>query len=467
MSAETFSDHLIQKFPYTPTPQQVNMMKSLAEFTFSEDKCFIVSGYAGTGKTSVIGHLIKSLSQVKKNAVLLAPTGRAAKVLSSYSGVQASTIHKKIYSVQKTKAGNVIFVRNVNKHKNTLFIVDEASMISNEMEFGKKSVLGDLMEYVFAGPQCKLIFIGDNAQLPPVGSDQSAALDEKFLENDFDITCRKEILKEVVRQAQLSGILHNATLLRNMQEKEQKGTPTFVTKGFNDIYRMTGEKLEDGLHYAYAKYGIEETVVLCRSNKQANQYNQNIRRRILYKEEELSAGDLLLVVKNNYFWLPETSEAGFLANGDILEVQRVKGDEEKHGFRFATISVRHTDYENAAVFDCKILLDVITVESASLSGEEIQQLFEKVMLEYEDEPDMKKRRELVRKDPYYNALQVKFAYAFTCHKAQGGQWKAVFIDQGYLKEEMIDNQYYRWLYTAFTRASKELFLVNFAPVFFN
>jgi exodeoxyribonuclease-5 len=472
MDIQKVNAALRKQFAFDPTPGQDLLISAISNFMLStaSHDTFLIKGYAGTGKTSIVSALVKTLPEFKLKSVLLAPTGRAAKVLSNYSGKPAYTIHKKIYKQKATGGSALQFVRQMNLHTNTLFIVDEASMINNQSDEIKsstqKNLLDDLMDYVFEGSQCKLILIGDTAQLPPVGSDASPALDEEYLKAAFDLSLTVIELTEVVRQKKRSGILENATGLRERIRTETAGIPQFGTKGFSDIYRMTGERLEDGLNYAYNKYGVEDSIIICRSNKQANLYNQQIRARIRWMEEDVATGDYMMVVRNNYFWLPEESQSGFIANGDIIEILKVKGYMELYGFRFAKVLFRLIDFPNEQPIESIIILDTIMSESPALSYADNKKLFEAVMEDYADIPQKYKKIQEVKKSPYFNALQVKFAYAVTCHKAQGGQWKAVFVDQGYLTEENVNTEFLRWLYTAITRASDELFLVNFNDKFF-
>ncbi|HEV7230068.1 MAG TPA: AAA family ATPase [Bacteroidia bacterium] len=467
-----FQDILRSNFPFETTTGQRTLLEKLAAFMLSRDdrNCFVMRGYAGTGKTTIVGALVKSLPALRGKCSLMAPTGRAAKVLSAYSGMQALTIHKKIYMHNSDGAGSGRFVRKENLHTNTLFIVDEASMISGltQPEFmGGTSLLHDLIEYVYSGVNCRLILIGDVAQLPPIGLDISPALDPVFLKKEYYLNADGFELTDVVRQAQESGILHNATKIRDMINQEEFTFPRFDLKGFKDIVRLTGEDLEDALNASYSKYGAEGTIVLCRSNKRANLFNQQIRARIRWQESEISAGDFMMVVKNNYHWLPEKSSAGFIANGDIAEIQKVGKIEEMHGFRFADVRLRLIDYPDEKEIEAKILLDTILSESPSMSQADNKKLFESVYSEHGEIEDRRFRMQKVKKDPYFNALQVKFAYAVTCHKAQGGQWESVFVEQGYLTEEMINREFMRWLYTALTRATEKLYLVNFSKEFFD
>ncbi len=456
-------------FPHEPTEQQLHLFEDLHHFllTTIERSAFVLKGYAGTGKTTSVSALVKLLPKYTYRSVLLAPTGRAAKVVANYSGKTAYTIHKRIYRKQETR-GQTKFVLNNNTLSDTIFIVDEASMITNESdrsEIWGKGVLADLIRFVYSGKNCKLLLIGDTAQLPPVGSDYSPALDTKYLEHEFDLSIAEFELTEVLRQQKESGILRNATEIRNLIREEVPSIPQIITKGYVDCYQCNGERLPDGLQYAYDKFGIENTLLVCRSNKSANGYNQQIRARILYREEEISTNDYLMVVRNNYFWLPDKSEIGFIANGDIVRIRKIKGFTELHGCRFADLIIELCDYDNLEV-ECKVVLDTLVSESPSLSTAESQMLYESVLEDYAYLPNKRERNAKVKEDPFYNALQVKFAYAVTCHKAQGGQWDAVFIDQGYLNEQMINQDFLRWMYTAVTRATKELYFVNFSDKFF-
>lgn len=463
---------LKKQFAFAPTQGQEKLIDAISKFLIDPDQraAFLIKGYAGTGKTTIISALVKMLPEFKMKSVLLAPTGRAAKVLSNYSGKAAFTIHKKIYKQKATGGASLQFIRQLNLHTNTLFIVDEASMISNQGDdlksSNQKNLLEDLIDYIYEGSNCKLILIGDTAQLPPVGSSESPALDLDYLKSSFDIEIKAVELTEVVRQKQQSGILENATKVRELIRQGAEIIPQFMTKGYPDIFRMTGERLEDGLNYAYNKFGVEDTIIICRSNKHANLYNQQIRSRIRWMEEEIATGDYMMVVRNNYFWLSEESQAGFIANGDIIEILKVKGYIELYGFRFANVLYRLVDFPNEPPVESTIMLDTIMAETPALSYADNKRLFDAVMEDYMDIPDKRKRIQEVKKSPYFNALQVKFAYAVTCHKAQGGQWKAVFVDQGYLTEEKVNTEFLRWLYTAITRASDELFLVNFNTQFF-
>jgi exodeoxyribonuclease-5 len=360
------------------------------------------------------------------------------------------------------------FVLGDNLMENTLFIVDEASMIADEAhDYSRRSLLQDLVSYVYNGKNCKLMLVGDTAQLPPVGSDTSPALVKDVLNSQFGLEVFNFELTDVVRQEKQSGILHNATQLRELIRKEKEIFPQFKIKGYKDIFRMTGERLVEGINYAYDKYGMENTIVICRSNKNANAYNQNIRNRILYREEEITGGDHIMIVRNNYFWLkPEDNSGDFIANGDIARIRKVRRVEEQYGFRFAEVVIELLDYPDQEPLTCKVILDTLYCETPSLSNLDSKRLYEAVLQDYMHIENKKFRMDELKKDPYYNALQIKFAFAVTCHKAQGGQWPAVFIDQGYLTDEMLNTEFLRWLYTGVTRSSAELFLVNFSDQFF-
>lgn len=467
---------LTEHFPYEPTPGQEQLIGLISEFLLDRENrnLLVIKGYAGTGKTTLVKSVVDVLDMYNHGCVLLAPTGRSAKVLSNYSGKHAFTIHKKIYKLLQGNEGAVHLTLQQNFHKNTLFIVDEASMIANNTAgsggnmFSGRALLDDLMEYVYNENNCRLILIGDTAQLPPAGMDISPALDISALKSGFGIKVRSFEMTEVVRQEAGSGILFNATALRKLIAADKKDyQPKFVLKGFNDIIRINSEELEDALNDAYSAHDAEETIVVCRSNKRANLYNGQIRARILGRESEICGGDLLMAVKNNYFWLPETSKAGFIANGEMMVVRRIRTAHNYYGFRFAEAIVSLIDYENEGDVDVILLLDTVTSEKPALSVEESRRLYEGIMDEYADIPEKRKRMRKVRENKFYNALQVKFAWALTCHKSQGGQWKNVFIEQGYLKENTVDKEYLRWLYTALTRATGKVYLVNFNEKFFN
>ena len=457
------TENIIQNLGHPPTQDQLNAITKLAVFCSpgNQQQVFILKGYAGTGKTSLISALVKSLPTVKLKSALLAPTGRAAKVLSSYSDKPALTIHKRIYKRAVDDFGNTSFILQANFHTHTIFIVDEASMISASGSLMNNSnLLRDLMDYVFSGITCKLIFIGDTAQLPPVGLSVSPALDESHFEEFFRIRPAGIELREVVRQTLDSGIYFNATKIRDLIRNQVNQQPQFLTDAFPDIRHITGADLEDEVNSAYGKYGEDETIVICRSNKRANLFNQQIRHRIRFTENEINAGDYMMVVKNNYMWLKEESKAGFIANGEIIELQKITKVYERYGFKFADVRMRMVDHDDPPM-DVKLLLDTIMIEAPALSQAQNMHLYKSVVADHEGIEDKKKKQLSIKNDPHLNALQVKFAYAVTCHKAQGGQWDVVFIDQGYLTDQMINEEYMRWLYTAITRAKKKLFLLNF------
>ncbi len=470
--ASAFYTLLKSKFPFEPTSKQDEVLMQISQFVFdkSSSSVYMLKGYAGTGKTSIIGTLVSNLWQAKKSAVLMAPTGRAAKVISSYSKKEAFTIHKKIYFPKKQKSGGIRFVMQPNKHRNTIFIVDEASMIpdtpSDSKLFENGSLLDDLMQYVYSGHQCKLLLIGDVAQLPPVKSELSPALDANRLELNYNKTVTGLELDEVVRQDQDSGILENATQLRSTLETGLYESFKFNVSGFSDIVRLIdGYEIMDAINEAYSDLGYEETAIIVRSNKRANLYNKQIRERILFKDSELSTGDYLMVVKNNYFWIKPTTEAGFIANGDIIEVLEIYNLKELYGFRFAEVKVRMVDYPRMRPFETVLMLDTLSVESASLSYDESNRLYNEVVKDYANETSNYKRFLGVKKNKYFNALQVKFSYAITCHKSQGGQWNTIFVEQPYAPNG-IDKEYVRWLYTAVTRAKGKLYLIGFKDDFF-
>jgi len=472
MTSSEFYVLLKSQFPFAATTQQDIVLEQLSQFITSTaaNSLYVLKGYAGTGKTTIIGTIVTNLWKIKKSAVLLAPTGRAAKVISNYSGKEAFTIHKKIYFPKKDKGGAVKFVLQPNKHKKTLFIVDEASMIpdvaGDSKLFENGSLLDDLMQYVYSGHQCKLLLIGDTAQLPPVKLELSPALNEENLELNYNKEVTKMELTEVVRQQQDSGILVNATEIRSALSHSLYDTFQFNLSGFKDIVRLVdGHDIMDAINDAYSNLGYEETAIIVRSNKRANMYNQQIRSRILFNENELSTGDFLMVVKNNYFWIKATTEAGFIANGDIVEVLEIFNIKELYGFRFAEVQVKMVDYPKMRPFETVLLLDTIAAETPSLPYEESNKLYQEVMKDYENETSNYKKFLKVKNNKHFNALQVKFSYAMTCHKSQGGQWHTVFVEQPYLPNG-IDRDYLRWLYTAVTRAKEKLYLLGFKDDFF-
>ncbi|MGC9151677.1 MAG: ATP-dependent DNA helicase [Microbacter sp.] len=458
---------IIAQLSFEPTDQQRMLLDQIASFIVSrqQDHLFLLKGYAGTGKTSVVSAVVKTLLELNQKVVLLAPTGRAAKVLAHYAGYLAKTIHKHIYR-QKSMT-ETLFVLDKNLQKETLFIVDEASMIANNtssgMLFGSGQLLDDLLRFVQSAEGCRLILLGDDAQLPPVMQPLSPALDKSKLES-YGMRVTEFTLTQVVRQATQSGILFNATLIRQMLEENVWPKAVQFNLHFPDIKRLSGDEIMDAIETTYAHLDIEETIFITRSNKQANIYNNGIRNRILQKESEIATGDLLMVVKNNYFWSKPYEDLDFLANGDIEKVVRVIRFHEMYGFRFVDVLLQLLDYDHE--IEARLLLDSLQTESPKQLEELNQKLFQAVSEDYAEIKNKRERAKQMQQNPYLNALQVKFAYAVTCHKAQGGQWHTVFIDQGRINEDQLDAEYYRWLYTGFTRATDMLFLINFPDHFF-
>tara|TARA_B110000046_G_scaffold1159_1_gene1283 strand:- start:74 stop:1498 length:1425 start_codon:yes stop_codon:yes gene_type:complete len=472
MDSSEFKKLLSQRFPFVATDSQKFWLESIVDFLYTPDKniLYLLKGYAGTGKSTLIGHVVKLLNMANYKAVLMAPTGRAAKVIANYSGKKAFTIHKQIYFTKAEKGSGVQFVLKPNKYRNTLFIVDEASMIGDDRQsaklFENGSLLDDLMQYVDAGTNCKLLLVGDPAQLPPVHLTISPALDGEYLENKFNKEVIEWELKEVVRQQQDSGILANATQLRLQMNEEHLDSFLFDLTIAKDVQRLQdGNEILELLDDALRNGGIEETVFIVRSNKRANLYNQQIRSRILFLEADLSAGDNLMVVKNNYFWLKPESDPGFIANGDLVKVLRILSHHELYNFKFSKVEVQLVDYPDEKPFETVVLLDTLSSESPSLTYEEGNQFYQAVQEDYQHLSTKYKRFLAVKNNPYFNALQVKYSYAITCHKSQGGQWENVFIEQPYLPDGP-DLSYFRWLYTALTRAQTNLYLVGFQNDFF-
>lgn len=480
------TEKIKENFGFVPTAEQSEVIHKMGQFLTSRHdmELFLLRGYAGTGKTTLVGALVKTLAELKQPVVLMAPTGRAAKVFSSYAGCPASTIHKRIYR-QKTITDADSFSLNVNLSKHTLFIVDEASMISNEglssSTFGTGRLLDDLIQYVYSGEGCRLMLMGDTAQLPPVGDEESPALMPSVLAS-YGLQVYEHTLTQVMRQLSESGILYNATMIRcRLMELNGAEMPDFMDsygpsdsspasvidyKAFADVCRLPGDELVESLTTAYSHWGADDCMIICRSNKRANIYNQGIRNMILYREEELSTGDRIMVVKNNYYWIErlvreqhQAQPLSFIANGDIAVVRRVRRVRELYGFRFADVLLSFPDYDDYEL-ETTVLLDTLHSESPSLTREESNRLFEAVMEDYADISQKKERYKQLREDPHFNALQIKYAYAVTCHKAQGGQWSAIYLDQGFLPPDTSDTDYYRWLYTAFTRATEQVYLVN-------
>ncbi len=480
-------EQILLNFTFKPTSSQEEVLDSLCDFILSpnNDEAFVLRGFAGTGKTSLIGALVKTMEQLQRQCVLMAPTGRAAKVFSLYANHPAFTIHKRIYR-QKSIDKDSIFSLNYNMLANVLFIVDEASMISNEglsgSIYGTGRLLDDLIHFVYGGRGCRLILMGDTAQLPPVGEEESPALQDEMI-SGYGLDVRLHTMREVVRQQGESGILWNATHLRQLIENEEYfDLPKIRFAGFNDVRNVPGSELIEAINDSYSHCGLDDTMVVCRSNKRAYIYNNGIRNQILGREEELSTGDLLMIAKNNYYWMegelgirneeplarrsqseiPNSSlltPNSFIANGDIAIVERVRNIRELYGFRFADCQLRLPDYDDYEL-EATVLLDTLHTEAPALTHEQSERLFNNVMEDYMDIPNKRERMKRMREDPYYNALQIKYAYAVTCHKAQGGQWSRVFIDQGYMTEEMLGPDYFRWLYTALTRATETVYLVN-------
>ena len=451
---------IIEELPYTPNNEQKDAITNLAEFLCCREQnvLFLLRGHAGTGKTSLVGALIRVLKKAQMKTVLIAPTGRAAKVMASYSGENAYTIHNKIY--RQNAFGNEKFSLSDNKAIDTLFIVDESSMITNKGEsiFGSGNLLDDLITFVYNGAGCRLIVIGDDAQLPPVGEEKSPAMSKDWLEG-YGLEVKESYLSTVARQDGDSGILHNATLIRKKIENGSRiSLPELQIEGFDDVKSINGAAFTEALEDEYAKYGSEETIVITRSNKQALIYNQGIRRQVLQRDDEIGGGDIVMIIKNNYFWGKEYKNLEFLANGDMAEVIRVRRHEELYGLRFAEATLRMIDYDQE--IDAKILLDSIYADTPQATKELNDKLFKGVEEDYSDILNKRDRMKKIAEDEHYNALQIKFGYAITCHKAQGGQWDSVFIDQGSLSYEQSED-YYNWLYTSITRAKKKLYFVNF------
>ncbi len=469
MREKIIFDHLCRNLGNTPTDDQSEALRQISAFICDKnsDTIFLLTGYAGTGKTSIISSMVSTLNLLRIRPVLLAPTGRAAKVLESFTGKKAFTIHKKIYRQKSQKDGIGSFVLDRNLQTGTFFIVDEASMVSNSQNdsslFGSGKLLDDLIEFVYSGTGCRLLIAGDTAQLPPVGSAVSPALDPAVLgEYGFKL-CFSE-LKQVVRQSESSGILMNATRVRQQIAGNDLVHPYLDCVIFNDVGRISGEELIDELGTAYGTCGIEETIIVVNSNKQANRYNQGIRNRIFFREEEISPGDMVMVVKNNYFKTGVEEETGFIANGDIAAIKRIDGTEERYGFRFADMVLKFNDYD--LELDSKVMLDVLHLDAPALPSDKSSELFRNILAGYPGIKNRRKQYEAVREDPFFNALQIKFAYAVTCHKAQGGQWERVFIDQGMFNRLEISVDYLRWFYTALTRSTDRIYLINFSGEWF-
>lgn len=467
MNPEKFCSELKALFPFEPTESQERWFPEVTDFIFDSKKnnVLVLTGYAGTGKTTLIGSLVKQLKRSGFNAVLMAPTGRAAKVMATYSHFPAYTIHKQIYYPKSESGGGLTFQLKQNKHKRTFFIVDEASMIGDDRKqeklFENGALLLDLIQYVSEGDRCKLIFVGDPAQLPPVHLQLSPALDVEELQHFHFENVVAVQLDHIVRQAHDSGILMNATQLREHLKNGVFDQFQFDVAGRKDIfYTNNGLDLTEAIEDAYAQSGVDQTVFIVRSNKRANAYNENIRKRILGLEDELACGDQLMVVKNNYFWLAPESKPGFIANGDVIEILSIQSRKQLYGFSFAEVSVRMVDYPDEKPFDTVLLLDTLKLDTPALDFTSSNALYQAVMEDYAHERSKFKRFLKVKTNPFFNALQVKYSYAVTCHKSQGGQWDFVFIEKPYLTDGPNES-YMRWLYTAITRAKKRLYLVGF------
>ena len=475
MESHELERNLLEHFALIPTQDQQKAINHISRFHTSkkENPAYILKGYAGTGKTSLLGAYVKTLAQTGQKFVLMAPTGRAAKVLSAYTGRTAHTIHRYIYFIVTASNGIPKVTLGKNKLHNTVFIVDEASMISdssinNQGGFASRSLLDDLIEFIYSASGNKLIMVGDTAQLPPVGLDISPALDFEYLKSSFNLTAHSFEMKEVMRQSLDSGILFSATLLREKLSELNSDLPMLELNGFkNDVKIITdGNDFEEILQQIFYDTPDSSGILICRTNKRANIFNEQIRMGVLQRESEIDSGDTLMVVKNNYFWLDKTSKAGFIANGEMFEILRIIKVEGLYGFRFAEAEIRLLDYPDEPELTVKLLLDTIMAEGPGLSDEDKNRLFENVLEDYQDIPQKRNRIAMVMANPYFNALHIKFAYALTCHKTQGGQWPTVIIDQGWLADEMINTEYLRWLYTAFTRATDKLYLINFREEFF-
>ena len=458
---------------HAPTPGQQQAILSISEFCTQRDpdSVFLLTGYAGTGKSTLIGGLVRTLDQFKRSSVLMAPTGRAAKVISQYSNREAFTIHRKIYVPRSQKGGGIKFALQPNKHRNTVFIVDEASMVpdtnTDAKVFEGRSLLEDLMSYVFSGPGCQLMFVGDLAQLPPVHLTISPALDPDVLRIQFHKSVIQAALTEVVRQREQGDIVSNATALRTLIEQDRPEQLHFDLGQQDEVIRpYGGQEVLEALEASFSKDNLDQAVIIVRSNKRANLYNQQIRQRILFRDEGLCVGDVLMVVKNNYFWLKPEDSAGFIANGDVIEVKEIFEFTSIYGFEFAKVRVRMLDYPNQPPFNTVLLLDTITSESSSLTYEQSNSLYQAVREDYADVKSNYKKFLEIKNNSFFNALQVKYSYAITCHKSQGGQWDKVFVEQPYLKEG-VNKEYLRWLYTAMTRAKDQLYLLGFSKEYFD
>ena len=465
MVEDFIKEKITESLPFVPNDEQKECIGLLAHFYTERHAapCFLLKGYAGTGKTSIVSAMVKAMTDLRLDTVLLAPTGRAAKVLSSYAAHEASSIHKKIY--RQKSASDYKFVLDFNKHRNTLFIVDEASMIGNTSGdaniFGSGRLLDDLIEYIYSGINCRMILLGDTAQLLPVGQSFSPALDRRYLES-MSLHVTEYTLRDVVRQAADSGILSNATHIRRIIDMPEYSHPQ-LSVDFDDVDTVAASDVVEAVEHSYDVAGIENTIVITRSNKRANQFNDAIRSRILQREERIARGDLVMVIKNNYFWAERYSGIDFIANGDIAEIVRIRRYREMYGFRFVEVSMRLVDYDQE--IDCLILVDSLDAPTPSDNDAIGRKLFEEVEKDYIHIGNKRTRYIEMRRNEYLNAIQIKFAYAITCHKSQGGQWRHVYVDTGYLTEPMLGKEFLQWLYTATTRCRERLFLVDFSRRF--
>ena len=465
MKIPEFISLILERFGFDPTTDQRNALQCFGRFLASRDDMpmMLMRGSAGTGKTSLVAAMVQTLVSLRQKVVLMAPTGRAAKVLSISSSLPASTIHRKIYR-QKTMLGD--FNLNDNLHTDTLFVIDEASMISSfsmsETGFGSGNLLDDLVQYVYSGRNCRMLLIGDTAQLPPVGEDESPALISEILYG-YGATLFECDLSEVLRQSSQSGILYNATAIRKLiQYEEATELPKLRFNGFSDIFALPGNELIDTLSSSYSRVGIDDTIVITRSNKNATMYNNGIRAQVLDREELLERGDQIMIVKNHTMPKPngnENSQPSFIANGDKAIVVRVRNFRELYGFHFADATLRFPDYDDFEL-DTIVLTDTLQSDAPALTQEQSTALFKAIEEDYADIPRKADRMKAIREDAYFNALQIKYAYAVTCHKAQGGQWSHVYIDQGYMTDDMLTPDYIHWLYTAITRGREKVFMVN-------
>ena len=470
MLSDYIKETILHHLKFEPTQDQMQVISSLSKFTTAvvHHKTLIIKGYAGTGKTYMMSAYVKAMEQIGVEFVLLAPTGRAAKVLSRYCNAPAYTIHRHIYRQQGNSDFDA-FGLGYNKLKNTVFIVDEASMIANVQQeggFGSGRLLNDLVQFVFSGEGCGLVLLGDMAQLPPVGTSLSPALDPGELEA-MGLYTRFYEMTEVVRQSSDSGILYNATKLRqHIASEDLAYTFPQLNTRFPDIIPLSGEDLLDTINQAYGEVGEEETIIVTRSNKRATEFNMGIRNAVLFREDRIAVGDLLMVVKNNYFWAKDEKAIEFIANGDVVEVMRIHGYQSEYGYDFADVTLRFPDKDQIEI-DTKIMLDVLTRETPSLTYQEYEKFYTSIVVDYPEWGTRAVQKKNMREHPFFNALQVKFAYAVTCHKAQGGQWHTVIIDQGYITEDHLNVELWRWMYTAFTRATDKLYLLNFVKQFYS